>query len=243
MERLAGKVSMEGHRAELAGSVDSLAGRDDVDRDHLFALTNSEGAIHALNYQLQDPPQPLAGLVLTAPPGRPVGDLARSQIAAQMATVPDGDRWLARYDEAIAAFSAGQPMTVDDSLPQVIKTVLGALAVPANLPFVRELWVANPSAMIAQVAVPTLIVIGRRDIQVDWQADGGYLQAATAGQANVSFEFPEHANHVLKYEARPREELVPAEVSAAYNAGDRRLDPDALDAIRAWLLAHGRRPA
>ena len=56
--RLMGKISEQGHLEELAGGVKLLAGRDDVDSRRLFALTNSEGCIHALNYQIQSAGRP-----------------------------------------------------------------------------------------------------------------------------------------------------------------------------------------
>ena len=51
--RLAGRISMQGHVDELAGGVGLLAERKEVDAGRIFALTNSEGCIHALNYQIQ----------------------------------------------------------------------------------------------------------------------------------------------------------------------------------------------
>lgn len=86
--------------------------------------------------------------------------------------------------------------------------------------------------------VPVLTVIGQKDIQVDWQADGVPLRAVAAGHANVTFLFPENANHVLKYEPTPRSQLAPAEVASGYNAPEARLDPQALAAILGWLKAH-----
>src|SRR5512143_598766 len=53
MSRLLGKISMQSHWEELAGGVRLLVSRPDVDPQRLFALTSSEGCIHALNYQLQ----------------------------------------------------------------------------------------------------------------------------------------------------------------------------------------------
>jgi len=67
---------------ELAGAVRTPAGQPFVRQGRIFALTNSERALHALNYQVGSPTLPFAGLVLTAPPGRPVGSVARAQLAA-----------------------------------------------------------------------------------------------------------------------------------------------------------------
>lgn len=128
-------------------------------------------------------------------------------------------------------------MNPDPSLPEGVRMLLQSLETPVNLPFARELWVADAAAMLTQVRVPVLVVIGQKDIQVDWQADGEPLQRAAAGQ-EVSFVFPENANHVLKHEPKPRAELNPAEAVGNYNGPDAHLDPEALAAIVGWLKAH-----
>ncbi|HEX8731069.1 MAG TPA: alpha/beta hydrolase [Ktedonobacterales bacterium] len=240
MAHLIGKLSMRSHVDELAGAIRELAARPDIRRDRVFALANSEGTLHALNYQLQQPAIPLAGLVLIGAPGRAVGAVARSQLAEQAAALPDGDALLALYDQAIARFQAGEPVAPDPALPQGVQMLLQALETPANLPFARELWSADAASLLARIDIPTLVVLGKKDIQVDWQADGEPLQRAAAGHANVTFLFPEDANHVLKREPRPRAELPAAEVAAGYNAPDAILDPQAMADILAWLAAHAR---
>ena len=78
VQRLAGNISMQGHAAELAGAIELLAKRTDVDRQRIFVLSNSEGCIHALNYELQAPAYACKGLILTAAPARPISAVARS---------------------------------------------------------------------------------------------------------------------------------------------------------------------
>ena len=235
MQALIGHFSMQSHVEELAGAVRTLASQEDVRSDRLFALTNSEGALHALNYQVHSPALPFAGLVLTGAPGRAVGVVARSQMAAQAAGVPNGEALLSLYDAAIARFLAREPVGPDPALPQRFQMLLQALETPANLPFARELWTADAASLLRQVDVPTLVVIGKKDLQVDWQADGEKLQLAAAGREQVSFLFPENANHVLKQELRPRSELVPAEVTESYNDPEAHLDLQALAGILEWL--------
>lgn len=235
MGRMIGKVSMQGHVEELEGAVRALAEQAFVRTDRIFAVANSEGTLHALNYQLHAPKIPFAGLVLIAPPGRPVGTVARSQIAAQVANVPNGDVVMALYDAAIANFIAGRPATPDPSLPAGVQALLNGLAAPANLPFARELWTSDSAPLVAHIDVPTLIVIGKKDIQVDWRADGEPLERAAAGKANVSFLFPEDANHVLKHESRARSELNAGVAVTSYNAPDATLDSEAMTKIIAWL--------
>jgi pimeloyl-ACP methyl ester carboxylesterase len=238
VQALIGKISMQSHVDELAGAVRNMASQVYVRDGRIYALTNSEGALHALNYQLRSPAIPFAGLVLTGPPGRAVGTVARSQLAAQAAGVPNGDALLALYNAAITRFLAGEPLAPDPALPQGVQMLLQSLSNPANLPFARDLWTADAATLLGQVDVPVLIIIGKKDIQVDWQADGEPLKRAAAGRADVTFLFPEHANHVLKQELRPRSVLVPAEIADSYNGPDTRLDPQVLAGILAWLAAH-----
>ena len=238
MQTLIGKLSMQSHVDELAGAVRVMASQTYTHSGRIFALANSEGTLHALNYQLHSPAIPFAGLVLTGPPGRAVGIVARSQLAAQAAGVPNGDALLALYDAAIARFLAGEPITPDPSLPEGVQMLLKSLETPANLPFARELWTADAAFLLSQVDVPVLVIIGKKDLQIDWQADGEPLKQAAAGHEEVTFLFPENANHVLKEELRPRSELVHAEMMESYNGPDTRLDQEALTSILAWLAAH-----
>ncbi len=233
--QLYGKMSMQSHVDELAGAVSVLASQTDADIARLSVLTSSEGAIHALHYQLQATELRFKRLVLTGAPGRPVGVVAREQLSAQVESLPNGDEILARYDAGVAAFVAGQPVELDPSLPDGVKTLLLSLTAPVNLPFARELWVEDPAHLIAGVLEPILVVIGKKDIQVDWRADGSALEAATAKRGNATFVYPADADHVLKREELPREQLVAAEVVARYNVEGRILDPKAVDAIVDWL--------
>jgi pimeloyl-ACP methyl ester carboxylesterase len=235
---LIGKVSMQSFVDELAGAIRVIEGQEYVLPGRIFVLANSEGNLHALNYQLHNPEIPLAGLVLTGPPGRAVGVVAHAQLAAQAAGIPNGEALLALYDEAIARFLAGEPVAPDPSLPEGVQMLLKSLETPVNLPFARELWLADATPLLGQVNVPALVIIGKKDIQIDWQADGEPLQRAAAGREDVTFLFPENANHILKEELRPRPELTAVTASENYNGPDTHLDPQALTAILEWLAAH-----
>jgi alpha-beta hydrolase superfamily lysophospholipase len=238
MQALIGKVSMQSHVDELTRAVRTIASQVYARSGRIFALANSEGTLHALNYQLRSPAIPFAGLVLIGPPGRAVGTVARSQLAAQASGIPNGEARLSLYDAAIARFLAGEPIAPDPSLPEGVQMLLKSLETPANLPFARELWTANAAPLLRQVNVPVLVIIGKKDIQVDWQTDGEPLQRAAAGHEEVTFLFPENANHVLKQELRPREDVLPTEMAESYNGPDTRLDSQALASILEWLAAH-----
>jgi uncharacterized protein len=234
---LMGKISMQGHLDELAGGVRLLASRQDVDLHHLFVLANSEGCIHALNYQAQANELPFAGLILTGAPARPVGVVGRRQIAAQLSGVPNGEAWMAAYDSAIKDFVAGKPVDVDENLPEGMRNLIMALTTPINQPFSRELWMLDPLTLLAKVTAPVLVVIGKKDLQSDWQAEGKPFEEIAGERDNITLAFPENANHVLKYEPRPRSDLSPMEVGNRYNADGEHLDPDTVDLITSWMCA------
>ena len=235
LPRMIGKISMQSHMEELAGGVRLLAARSDVDPKRLFALTSSEGCIHALNYQRQATASPFAGLILTGAPARSIGEVARGQIAAQLAAVPGGDAFLAAYDAAMADFAAGRPVKVDDTLPETLRMVIGAASAPQNQPFSRELWVTDPIQLAASITVPLLVIIGRKDVQVDWQVDGSRWEALAKKHSDMTIVYPENANHVLKHEPKPREQLTSAEIAASYNADGLELDRQVVATISAWL--------
>ncbi len=231
-----GGLTMQYHADEFAGAVRVLAEEPSVDR--IFGLGNSEGTLHVLHYQLGDPDIPLAGVVLIAPPGRSVGEVGRAQLAAQAALIPNGVALLALYDQAVARFVRGEPTTPDPALPEGVQTLLHGLESPMNLPFARELWLADAASLLGRVDVPTLVVIGKKDIQVNWKDDGELLHRAAAGRADITFVFPDDANHVLKHEPHQLGEVTAEALFAAYNADDAVLDADATSTVIGWLRQH-----
>jgi alpha-beta hydrolase superfamily lysophospholipase len=233
--KLVGKISMQSHLEELRGAVETLLAQKNIDGNSLFVFTNSEGAIHAVNYQLQTKSNRFKGLVLTGAPGRAIGELARSQIFEQIKNLPNAEIIMKPYDDAIAEFLANKPMTIDPSLPEGIRILLQSLETPVNLPFARELWMHRLSDSIEKVNEPILVVIGKKDIQVDYKIDGKRLENAVAGKANVSFAYPENANHVLKHEEKPREVLISEGTGIDYNASDAVLDTQTVEVIVNWL--------
>lgn len=233
--KLVGKISMQSHLDELAGAVDTVLAENNVDPEHLFVLTNSEGAIHAVNYQVQATRHRFKGLVLTGAPGRTIGDVGRSQIVTQLQPLPNAENIAGQYDTAIAQFLADQPIGIDASLPDVVKLVLLSLGNPANLPFSRELWAYSLPDHLSQVNEPILVVIGKKDIQVDWKLDGRLLENATAQKLTASFMYPDNANHVLKHEDTARDKLTAQYAALHYNAPETELDAEAANAIVNWL--------
>jgi dienelactone hydrolase len=234
MPSLIGHMSMQSHLDELVAAVDALAAQPFVDRARIIGLGNSEGALHVLHYVTSVQRVPFVGCILAAPPGRPIQDVLLSQLALQASQVPGGAELMPKVEEAAARYAAGQAMNPDPALPESVKTVLASFETPANLPLARELWAESACESLAKVRIPTLVLIGGRDLQIDMHADGGPLQRAAAGMANVTFAFPPNANHVFKSDMRTHAEVA-SSPGNGYNDPGARLDPQSMTTILDWL--------
>ncbi|MBN1856546.1 MAG: alpha/beta hydrolase [Dehalococcoidia bacterium] len=232
---LSGHISFESHFDELQGAVSRLLSRPDVDPSNVFALTSSEGAMHALYYQTHSGVLPFAGMVLTGSPGRALSDVANYQVVTELSKIPNSDDLVSRYYALVKKFEDGLPFAPDANLPDFANNLIAALSAPVNQPFSREFWSFRPSDYVRKTMVPVLVVIGKKDIQTEWKLDGGALEEASQGKSNVSFFYPQHANHVLKHEPRPREDLTGATAIEGYNGAESVLDDDTLKTILAWL--------
>jgi len=234
LPKMIGKISMASHLDELAAAVAAFVGQGFVDATRLIGLGNSEGTLHVLHYAIADEPHPFVGIVLAAPPGRPVRELLLMQLRLQLSQTPGGDQMMALVEQACARYEQGQPMNPDPSLPEQLRMVLLSFDTPANLPLARELFDESACDTLPRVTLPTLVLIGGKDLQVDAQADGTSLQAATSGMPNVTFAFPPDANHVFKHETRTPAEVVAS--STAYNDADTQLDAESVRIIVDWIV-------
>jgi uncharacterized protein len=233
MPFLVGKISMESHLDELAGAVNLIVARPEVNPQQVYVFGNSEGTIHALNYQLTREPK-FAGLILQGAPGRNLADVTRGQIEAQVASLANGKEIMAGYDKLMADFLAGKPFEPDPTVPEGLNNLIQGLSAPINLPFTREFFTLDAAPWLARVTAPTLVVIGKKDIQIDYQLDGQPLENAVKNMNNVSFAYPENTNHVMKLETRPRSALSAVD-GLTYNAADKVLDQDAMKIVEDWL--------
>jgi hypothetical protein len=135
----------------------------------------------------------------------------------------------------MAEFVAGQPVHVDESLPDSMKQLIQSITQPVKQPFARELWIYDSIPRLEKISVRSLIVIGKKDIQADWQVDGPLFEAVAKDHPNIQIAYMETANHVLKYEPKPRSELTPAHAMATYSAEGLDLDPETVETIVSWL--------
>ena len=234
LPHLAGNISLSSHMEEIAGAAETLLAQHYVHTERIYLLSHGEGALLAVNYHLEHGGM-IAGLVLAAPPCCAISALFIRDVQAQFQQLPDADQIVAGCESLVADFIAGSPFAPHPDVPDTLNNYVSSLHDPRSLPFLREIWPLNPADMLTQLTVPALVVIGKKDVQVDWLSDGALLQTATVNITHIAYEFPENADHVLKYQPKPREELTQAD-ARDYNMTGRVLDPEAVQVIVDWLV-------
>ncbi|SMX39211.1 Alpha/beta hydrolase family protein [Maliponia aquimaris] len=140
--------------AQDAGGWIDMA-RDRTGLPCLWLIGHSEGALVTLKTaQARDD---LCGLVLLAPPGRPVSQILLEQLNG----VPALDPHMEAAKRAIVSLIAGQ--TVD---PASLPTPLQGLFHPAVQPFLMDLFGFDPAEAAAEVTLPVLLIRGSADLQI-----------------------------------------------------------------------------
>lgn len=145
----------------------------------VFLLGHSEGALVATLAAQQ---AEVAGLVVVA--GAPAGRVIERQLAAS--SVPEALQDASR--RIVAALEAGR--TVSD-----VPTELAPLFRPSVQPYLASWLPLDPTAELARVRAPVLVVQGTTDLQVGLD-DARRLAAARPGAELVLIE---GMNHVLKW--------------------------------------------
>jgi pimeloyl-ACP methyl ester carboxylesterase len=163
---------------------DALAGARALAGNKRFSkvilLGHSEGA--GLVLQAANRGAPVAGVIMMSGAGRPIMTVIREQLSRQL---PPEE--LVKWDSASARYLRGEP--VGDVLPGLM-----SLLQPANRRFMQTWAKYDPTAEIARVKVPVLIVQGGKDIQVS-EADARALAAA---QPSATLLLIPSANHVYR---------------------------------------------
>ena len=163
---------------------DVIAGARKLSTDRRFSkvvlIGHSEGA--ELVLQAANRGAPAAGIVMLSGAGRPIMFVLREQLSKQL---PPEE--LVKWDSASARYLRGED--AGDVHPG-----LKPLLLPVNRRFMQTWAKYDPSAEIARVKVPVLIVQGAHDLQIG-EADARALQAAQPAARLVVIPA---ANHVFR---------------------------------------------
>jgi alpha-beta hydrolase superfamily lysophospholipase len=181
----------------------------------LFIIGHSEGALIAA---LAAPNEPIAGLVLIAGIGTPLGAVLRRQLGA--APLPEPLRQ--RAFDIIAALERGE------TVPQV-PAELTTLLRPSVQPFLISSLQRDPVAALASSRMPALVVQGTTDFQVSVDD----ARPLAASRPDVELALIEGMTHTLKIAPSGR-----AAQTAAYTDPDLPLAPALVSAIVGFIRHH-----
>jgi uncharacterized protein len=196
---------------------DAAAGAHSLKRDPRFSfvvlLGHSEGA--GLAIRAANGGAPVRGVGLLAGLGRPFLAVLRSQLAVQF----DSTR-MVTYDSAMARYLRG-----DSTGP--VPPGLEPLFNPANLSFMRGSSAFDPSAEVARLQLPVLIVQGTTDIQISVE-DARLMQQA---RPDATLVLIEGANHIFKHVLGTSQ----AEQLPSYTDPTQAIVPELPAAIKRWI--------
>ena len=239
-------LTLDTYRDEASAALDFLRARAEVDPAQVFVAGHSEGSIHATRLALSAADR-IRGVILISAAGQSLREvlevqLERNFLAGLKLTPEQIEAEMVPIRTALRSFVAGQEVDPKSasSRPEIVQ-ILSSLMAPMVARIGRALASFEPSRAAAEIAVPVLVLQGGKDVQVDPVENAERLVAArrSAGKP-VDYHMSPLADHVLKAEPRPLTE-VRADlqlVMRMYNAPDRALDGDLLEALARWIRDH-----
>ena len=239
-------LTLDTYREEASAALDLLSSRAEVDAARVFVAGHSEGGIHAARLAESRGDQ-LRGVILISAPGRSLREVLEVQLEHNILdsagmTRDQIEAEMARIKTALRSFVAGQdvdPKSVS-SHPSIL-AVMTALMSPQVAHIGRALASFEPAQAAAAIAAPVLVLQGAKDVQVDPVEDAERLRAARrSARKAVDYYLSPLADHVLKAESRPLEEIraSPQLLQTVYNAPDRTLAEDLVEALARWIREH-----
>jgi uncharacterized protein len=181
---------------DLGRARDALAGRPEVDPDHILLAGHSEGAL--LAEALAARGVPTAGVVLLSMSAVPGEELLRWQARRIAPTLPATVRGLLRLfrvdlEKKVAANHDRIRTTTTD-----VARIGGARI---NARWTREFMAHDPRADLRRIRVPVLALTGEKDLQVD-PADLDVIAATVPGGA-VTLRIPDLGHTLRPVPGRP----------------------------------------
>lgn len=243
-------------------AVEWLKRQPGIDPARIGLLGHSEGGligplVAAWQNDGDSPANPLAFLVLIAPPGETGGqvltrqtrDLAIAGGAAPEKVEAMSAAHAALMEEVAMRRSAdalrpaatalvreqialsGQPIPDDATLRMLADRTAQALTEPWMSEFIRM----DPRAALLRLEVPTLAVWGTKDLQVDAVANSAVFTEIAAAGAPIETRVLDGLNHLLQPAAKGTID--------EYGEIELTIDPAALEGIVSWVTTTARAPA
>ncbi|CAB3751829.1 hydrolase [Burkholderia paludis] len=174
-------VTLDDYAADIHAWVAAIRARTGA--SGVWLLGHSEGGLVALLAARHA--ADIAGLILVATPGRPLGQVLRQQLQANPANAPILDHAMSILD-SLEAGKRVDAAGIDPALMPLFR--------PSVQRFLMSGLTVDPAALMAGCMKPVLVVQGTRDIQVAVQDAELLLRANPRAEMALIAD----ANHVLK---------------------------------------------
>ncbi len=225
-------VAFDDYIDDARGALKYLRSHPQIDSAKLFLFGHSEGGYIASSIGAHDDVK-FAGVILAATPGRHLHKLMREQIQNRMTEAgkkqEDINAWLARFDRVIRGLQNGladysaEKLNEKDPYDQLLLSLI------KQRDIIVSLLINDPLQIVNNIQSPTLILQGRKDMQIAVK-DAQYLEEAMkrADHADATLHLLDDVDHLLKTNKG-------AASLASYADTSRPLDAAMLAILNDWM--------
>jgi pimeloyl-ACP methyl ester carboxylesterase len=178
-----------------------LTGQGSIRKESIFLLGHSEGTLIAPKIAVEYPR--IAGLILLGAPVQNLGDALRYQAGKMKEDFEQGGG-LNRRIVRLTWRLLGDPLSTQDALLERIKTSdedsFRYKLQKINAKWLREHLNDSPAETMRNVARPTLVINGEKDIQVDPQ---DAVRIAELAKGDVEHHIVPNLTHILRADEGP----------------------------------------
>lgn len=214
-------------------AVEFLKAQPGVDPAKVFLFGHGEGGYIGSSLAAAEEAK-FAGVILAASPGRHLHKIIRKMVERRLteeARKPEEkDATLAKLDRVIRMIQSGQQDYSNISLndKDYYDALLADLIKQRNV--IVALFINDPLQIVNNIQAPTLIVQGKKDLQVTVQ-DAEFLEEAMkrASHKDSTLLLLDDADHLLKTNKNPAS-------TASLSDASRPLDATLLTAVTDWVL-------
>lgn len=214
-------------------SAEFLKKQPQVDPAKVFLFGHSEGGFIISSIAAHDDAK-YAGVILAASPGRHLHKIMRDQIKSRMAEAgkkqEDADAYLMKFDRVIRGIQGGRTEFPSEQLNDKDPFDAILISLIKQREVVVSLFINDPLQIVNNIQAPTLILQGRKDIQIAVK-DAEFLEEAMkrASREDVTLHVLDDVDHLFKTNKG-------AATVASYADASRPLDAGMLTILTDWML-------
>ncbi|HQR36621.1 MAG TPA: alpha/beta fold hydrolase [Blastocatellia bacterium] len=214
-------------------SAEFLKKQPQVDPAKVFLFGHSEGGYIISSIAAQEDAK-FAGVVLAASPGRHLHKILRDQLKTRMTeagkTPQELDAYLAKFDRIVRGMQGGLAEFPGEKLDAKDPYDAVLIGLIKQRDIVASLFINDPLQIVNNIKAPTLILQGRKDIQLAVK-DAQFIEEAMkrASHEDVTLQLLDDADHFLKTNKGPVTEASQADTA-------RPLDAVMLTILTDWLV-------